>query len=40
MGDTQDKTDVYAAADWNEVDGYLQELFNESELLPKCDCQE
>ena len=40
MGDTQDKTDVYAAADWNEVDGYLQELFNESELLPNCDCQE
>ena len=36
MGDTQDKTDVYAAADWNEVDGYLQDILNE----PQCDCQE
>ena len=37
MGDTQDKTDVYAAADWDEVDGYLQELFNEP---VECNCGE
>ena len=37
MGDTQDKTDVYAAMDWNEVDGYLKDILNEPLT---CDCQE
>ena len=38
MGDTQDKSDAYAALDEAEVDDYLANLFNESELT--CDCQE
>jgi len=37
MGDTQDKTDVYAAADWDEVDGYLQDILNEP---VDCNCGE
>jgi len=37
MGDTQDKTDVYAAADWDEVDGYLQDILNEP---VECNCGE
>jgi hypothetical protein len=38
MGDTQDKTDAYAALDAEDVDKYLEELFNNEELT--CDCQE
>jgi len=38
MGDTQDKTDAYAALDAEDVDNYLEELFNNEELT--CDCQE
>ena len=37
MGDTQDKTDAYAALDKSEVDDYLQEILNEPVT---CDCQE
>ncbi len=37
MGNTQDKTDVYAALEQNEVDDYLQELLNDPVT---CDCQE
>ena len=37
MGDTQDKTDAYAALDQSEVDDYLQDILNEP--VP-CDCQE
>ncbi len=38
MGDTQDKTDAYAALDQAEVDDYLQDILG-NEPLP-CDCQE
>ena len=37
MGDTQDKSDVYAALDWQEADGYLDDLLNPE---PECDCAE
>ena len=37
MGDTQDKTDAYAALDQSDVDDYLQEILNEP---VSCDCQE
>ncbi|MCH2668977.1 MAG: ribonucleotide reductase, partial [Gammaproteobacteria bacterium] len=37
MGDTQDKTDAYAALDQSEVDSYLQDILNEP---VNCDCQE
>tara|TARA_B100000945_G_scaffold257308_1_gene214845 strand:+ start:814 stop:2073 length:1260 start_codon:yes stop_codon:yes gene_type:complete len=37
MGDTQDKTDAYAALDQNEVDDYLKEILNDP---INCDCQE
>jgi len=42
MGDTQDKTDAYAALDQSEVDDYLQDLLSEKpdESLITCDCQE
>jgi len=39
MGDTQDKTDAYAALDQSEVDDYLQNILSEPEPLT-CDCQE
>ena len=39
MGDTQDKTDAYAALDQSEVDDYLQDILSEPEPLT-CDCQE
>ena len=38
MGDTQDKSDAYAALEETEVDDYLAKLFYEEELT--CDCQE
>ena len=37
MGDTQDKTDAYAALDAEDVENYLEDILNE-ELT--CDCQE
>ena len=42
MGDTQDKSDVYAAFADKDVDDYLYDLFMESanEPEPQCDCQE
>ena len=40
MGDTQDKTDAYAALDAEDVDNYLTQLFNDSNLEPQCDCAE
>ena len=41
MGDTQDKSNAYAALDDGDVDEYLASLFNESNLEPlTCDCQE
>ena len=39
MGDTQDKTDAYAALDKSDVDDYLQDILSEPEPLT-CDCQE
>ena len=39
MGDTQDKTDAYAALDQSEVDDYLQDILGEPEPVT-CDCQE
>ena len=38
MGDTQDKTDAYAALDQSEVDDYLQDILGNEPLT--CDCQE
>lgn len=38
MGDTQDKSDAYAALKDTDIDDYLSDLFNESNLT--CDCQE
>lgn len=38
MGDTQDKSDAYAALEEAEVDDYLASLLNDEEL--NCDCQE
>ena len=38
MGDTQDKSDAYAALEETEVDDYLASLFNDEEFT--CDCQE
>ena len=40
MGDTQDKSNAYAALDDSEVDDYLSSLFNNSDLEPQCDCAE
>ena len=40
MGDTQDKSDAYAALDEAEVDDYLANLFESSNLEPQCDCAE
>ena len=37
MGDTQDKSDAYAALDTEEVEDYLASLLNDE---PTCDCQE
>ena len=39
MGDTQDKSDVYAALG-NDIEEYLEFLFEESANEPQCDCQE
>jgi len=39
MGDTQDKTDAYAALDQGEVDDYLQDILSKPEPIT-CDCQE
>ena len=39
MGDTQDKTDAYAALDQAEVDDYLQDILGNTEPIT-CDCQE
>ena len=38
MGDTQDKTDAYAALDSGEVEDYLEGLLKDEPLT--CDCQE
>jgi hypothetical protein len=37
MGDTQDKTNAYAALDQDEVDDYLKEILDNPIT---CDCQE
>jgi hypothetical protein len=39
MGDTQDKSNVYAALDEDEVNDYLESLLNESQA-PDCNCGE
>ena len=38
MGDTQDKTDAYAALDQADVDDYLQDILKPEAIT--CDCQE
>ena len=38
MGDTQDKSDAYAALKDTDIEDYLSDLLNESNLT--CDCQE
>tara|TARA_A200000159_G_scaffold28851_1_gene25468 strand:+ start:1915 stop:3294 length:1380 start_codon:yes stop_codon:yes gene_type:complete len=40
MGDVQDKSNVYAALDDKEVDQYLESLFLDGDIEPKCDCAE
>jgi hypothetical protein len=37
MGDTQDKSNVYAALDDADVDNYLEELLSNA---PDCNCGE
>jgi hypothetical protein len=38
MGDTQDKSDAYAALKDSDIDDYLTDLFENSDIT--CDCQE
>ena len=38
MGDTQDKSDAYAALDESDVEDYLQGILQENPIT--CDCQE
>jgi hypothetical protein len=38
MGDTQDKSDAYAALRDADIDSYLEDILNESSLT--CDCGE
>ena len=40
MGDTQDKSDAYAALDQSEVDDYLAELMSNKPEEINCDCQQ
>jgi len=40
MGDTQDKSDAYAALDQSEVDDYLAELMSNKPDEINCDCQQ
>ena len=40
MGDTQDKSDAYAALDQSEVDDYLAELMSNKPDEIACDCQQ
>ena len=38
MGDTQDKSDAYAALDQDEVDAYLEGILEADPI--SCDCQQ
>ena len=40
LGDTQDKTDAYAALDQSEVDDYLAEIMSKNPDELACDCQQ
>ena len=40
LGDVQDKSSAYAALDEDDVDKYLESLFNDEGAEPQCDCQE
>ena len=40
MGDTQDKSDAYAALDQSEVDDYLAEIMSNNPDEIACDCQQ
>ena len=40
MGDTQDKTDAYAALEQSEVDDYLAEIMSNKPDEIACDCQQ
>ena len=40
MGDTQDKSDAYAALDESDVDDYLNSILNTQQNELTCDCQE
>ena len=40
MGDTQDKSDAYAALDQSDVDDYLAELMSKNPDEIACDCQQ
>ena len=40
MGDTQDKSDAYAALDQSEVDDYLADLMSNKTEEINCDCQQ
>ena len=40
MGDTQDKSDAYAALDQSEVDDYLAEIMSKNPDEIACDCQQ
>ena len=40
MGDTQDKSDAYAALEQSEVDDYLADLMSNKPEEINCDCQQ
>jgi hypothetical protein len=40
MGDTQDKSDAYAALDSSEVDAYLEQIMSNKPDDIACDCQQ
>ena len=40
MGDTQDKSDAYAALDQSDVDDYLAEIIGNKPDEIACDCQQ
>ena len=40
MGDTQDKSDAYAALEQSDVDAYLADLMSNKPEEINCDCQQ
>jgi len=40
MGDTQDKSDAYAAIDQSDIDNYLADIMSSKPDEIECDCQQ